>query len=128
METRSTIKVSHTAPISGRYVNCSNWCTRHTEGREINCLLTFACEWMRTRIDANDPFSVCNTDWNIFAETRRKRKKKNEAANRHRESRDHSCMTDKDRFNCDIINMYRLVMIFLEGRNMALEKKVLWQK
>lgn len=28
----------------------------HAEGKEINCLLTFAGEWTRARIDANDPF------------------------------------------------------------------------
>lgn len=28
----------------------------HAEGKEINCLLTFAGEWARARIDANDPF------------------------------------------------------------------------
>lgn len=61
---------------------------------------------IRRRMEAREQFvSVCNTDWNRFVETRRKREKESEAANRHRESRDCSC-ANKNSFNCDLIDVF----------------------
>lgn len=116
---------SHETSVRGRYANCSNWCTQRTEeGREINCLLTFAGEWMRTRTIRLFQFA---TQIEIDLRRHGERERKNEAANRHREPRDRSCAMNKNSFNCDLIDVARL-WFFYRKETTFREKIYLQQK
>lgn len=59
----------------------------YAEGKEINCLLTFAGKWTRARIDASDPFHFATQiEIDLWRkrkkERKREKKKKLGAANR----------------------------------------------